>query len=258
MLSTREPISRLIFLAHNNKKVLNKSSIEHQIEDLIDIVSYRLNSKPIEVVAESVLDKIFELRFEFIDWFFTNHQDKNIFTELQEKINEEIAAKIQLSQYSSLAKTIAITLDTYGQIFTPIYEKLDTGVLEQVLHNTEDSKPTYETFKLLSYHPAPQMQYLKKWMDASLKLEFGLLVADLAITEQISLPPTVIKKLTEFLNTTLIHFGAYSIFTEFWQPNENEPSHLINKMEILAATIELDNNIYHKSTKENLYHLIHN
>lgn len=255
MITTKEPISRFIVLTHNYKNVLNKSSIEHQVEDLIDIISFRIHNKPIDEVADTVLEKIFELRFEFIEWFFTNHHHKSLFNELQLAINKDIALKIQLSPYSHLAKTIALTLDTYGKIFAPIYDNPES--IEKFLKNTDDSKPTYETFKLLSLHPSPQMQFFKKWMDASLKLEFGFILADLALTEQINLSDMKVNQLIDFLNTTLVHFGAYSIFTEFWQPNEQDTSNLINKMEILAAAIEMDNKTHYKMTQENLYHLIH-
>ena len=259
MIALKEPISRFIVVAHNNKHIVQKSSIEHKIDDLIDIISFRIQNKELETVAESVFEKLFELRFEIFEWFYINNDDKNILTELQEKLNQEIALKIQLSPYSNLAKILASVLDTYSQIINPILDKVDAHVLKDfITDHDEVNKPNYKTIALLQLHPSPQMQYMKRWVDASLKLEFGFLVAELLLTEQIVLSEQKITNLIEFLDTTLIHFGAYSIFTEFWQPTDGNTSNRFNKMEILAATIELDHNIYQKASKDAVYHLIHN
>ena len=45
MIALKEPISRFIVVAHNNKHIVQKSSIEHRIDDLIDIISFRKQKK---------------------------------------------------------------------------------------------------------------------------------------------------------------------------------------------------------------------
>ena len=100
MIATSEPIGRFIVLAHNKKGVISKSSLDKEIEDLVDIIKIRLQNKSIEAVSESILDKIFELRFDFIEWLATENHSLD---EYLEKINEEITQNLQLSVYSDLA-----------------------------------------------------------------------------------------------------------------------------------------------------------
>src|SRR5690606_10964202 len=112
----------------------------------------------------------------------------------------------------------------------------------------------YDTFKLLSFHPSPQIKFLKNWIDSSLQLEVGLILAQLILTSQVQLSKKRIKsELIEFLLSAITKFGAYSIFTGFWTPDSNDTSNLTNKMKIFSATLELDNNIYYRTSKEGFF-----
>lgn len=259
MIGLSAPISKLLVTAHNHKGLVKVHAIEHQIDDLIDIISFRLQSKSFDVVAESIYEKLFDLRFEIIQWYYLKNENKDFFNALQIKVNQEIASKLQLSPYSELAANVASILDVYSQIISPIIDKADlTKFKGYILYGNEDNKPVYHAFSMFQLHPSPIMRYLKKWIDASLNLEFGLLTAELVLTNAIEMSNDKIDDLIEFLNRSIIHYGAYSIFTDFWRPSDDNNSTLINKMEILAATIELDNKIYYKKSKEDLYRFIHN
>lgn len=255
MIATR-PISEFIVSAYNNKNIIKSPSMNNRIENLFNIISSNLHSKPLEVIAESLQDKLFELRLEFLDWFGTNSQNKNLSNEFQEKIDKEIRLKAQLSSYSNLAFTVTSALNIYEQIVSPMlkkYEEVREGV-------PGDNKPTYaDVKKEVADNPSPKIQYQGKLLLASLNLDFGFIVADFVLTNQLKLSKEENEKLIEFINAALVHFGAYSIFTGSWQPDKNDTSDLINKMGILAATIELDNKMYAKTitTTEELYNLIH-
>ncbi|HFA48942.1 MAG TPA: hypothetical protein ENJ95_07995 [Bacteroidetes bacterium] len=255
MLATREPLGRFIVLAHNEKGIITKSSIEQEIDDLVDIIKVRVQSKKLKAVAESLYERIFEIRFDVIEW--SANQNISV-SDYLHKINHEIANKLQLAHYSDLAKEAATVLDVHEKIFSPIAEKLTLDNFGQLLDELNNNKPTYETIKLLSIHPAPQIQYLKKWLDTSLDIEFGLILSDLILTGQIEFSKKRINELILFLKDTINRYGAYSIFTGFWQPCSDDVSNLTNKMQILAATIEMDNNIYYKTSKEELFNFVNN
>jgi len=79
------------------------------------------------------------------------------------------------------------------------------------------------------------------------------------LTRQINFSEKRIKSdLIKFLFTTMIRYGAYSIFTGFWNPDENDDSPITNKMKIFSATIELDNKIFYKTNRDGLFNLINN
>ena len=132
------------------------------------------------------------------------------------------------------------------------------------VHYREDFATEYQTLKELSRHPSPQIRSLKNWVDASLQLELGIILADLILTEQIQFPKARIEsELIAFLEDTIMQFGAYSIYTGYWKPNSDDVSNSTNSMQILWAKIELENDdlesdepVY-QTTKKGLYNLLH-
>lgn len=250
-----EPIGRFIALANLNKDLISQNSIEQDVENLVDLIKIRINDKSIDNVANGLLSKIFDLRFDLIKWLANN--DKSLSGYL-DTVNNHISINLQLAPYSDLAKAISTVLLSYEQIISPILESLPDS-LEEILEGTQKNKPEYDTFKLFALHPSPRMKYLKNWLDASLQLDVGIILADLILTEQIKFSKRRIKsELIHFLLDTITRFGAYSIFTGFWVPNKNDLSNQTNKMKIFAAAIELDNKIFYKTSKEGLFNIINN
>ncbi len=152
----------------------------------------------------------------------------------------------------NLAAAISLFFDE--KIFTD--SKFNTDNLEFILKNTKGNPPDYTMLEWLALHPAPKIQSLKKWIDSSLDLEFGVIVADLILRKHIDFSQERIESLIQFLKTSLTKYGAYSMFTDFWQPDEADDSPLVNRMKILYATIELDHKIYHKTTSQELQELL--
>ena len=62
----------------------------------------------------------------------------------------------------------------------------------------------------------------------------------------------------KFLNDTITKYGAYSILTGLWKPKMDENSDAINKMKILASTIEMDNHIHTRVSQTELHRLFNN
>lgn len=220
-----------------------------QINDFIDIVKYRLQRYPIQQVADSVSEKIFDLRFAVLAAFNTN--GKNVYEELQQTLNQEIAQKLPMQPYSTLAKAMVNAMHIYSEILA------NSKAVEPLLNfRTNEGlnfeKPNYNALKVLEYHPAPQVRYFKKWIDASLHLEFGFIVADEILRGEIELTQTQLKQVALFITETVELFGAYSIFTEFWKPTDNT----FNKIQIIAATLELEAKQAKTITLNHLKHLV--
>jgi hypothetical protein len=83
------------------------------------------------------------------------------------------------------------------------------------------------------------------------------MLADLILTGQADFPEHRIKtELIPFLLQSITRFGAYSIITGFWKPDLDDTSGLINDMEILAATIEMNNQSFYKASQTELQDLL--
>lgn len=255
MLTTNEPIGGFIALINLEKDILPQKSIKQDVADLIDLLIIRIKSKSVEEVANSLLENVFDLRIDLIEWFDNNDKDLNFYLGI---LNDHISVNLQLAPFSNLAETISSILLAYEKIVSPIFKtppKSFDGISEHIQKN----RPTYNTLELLSSHPFPQIQYLKKWIDVSLQLETGIILTDLILTGQIQFPKKRIKsELIEFLYSAITKFGAYSIFTGFWIPDSDDISNLTNRMKILSATIELDNNSFYGTSKESFFKMVSN
>jgi hypothetical protein len=255
MLAINEPIGRFVALANLEKNILSQKSIEQDVVNLVDLITIRIKDKSVDEVANSLLENIFDLRFDLIEWLADNDKDLNFYLKF---LSKHISVNLQLAPFSNLAETISSVLLAYEKIVSPIFEALPNS-FEDILEDIQKNKPEYDTFKLFSLHPSPQIKYLKNWIDSSLQLEVGIIIADLILTNQIQFPKKRIKsELIEFLFSTITKFGAYSIFTGFWNPDSDDISNLTNRMKILSATIELDNNSFYRTSKEGFFKMVNN
>lgn len=250
-----KPVGRIIALSRLKKGILPQKSLEQKVDNLVDLITIRIKNKSVEEVANSLLEQVLELRFDFIEWLGDNDKDWAFY---QKAINEQIAVNLYLSPYSNLAEAISKVLLACGKINAPIFEALPNSPSE-LIENITTNKPTYDSFKFFASHPSPKIRCLKNWVDASLQLEIGLILADLILTGQVKLSEKRIEsELIEFLYRIVTRFGAYSIFTGFWTPEEDDTSNMTNRMRILNGVIELDNNIYHRISMKGLFNMLQN
>lgn len=250
MLVTEKPIGRYITYTYqqSNKPQL---AVNQKVDDLIDLVKTRIKEKAIEEVAVELRERIFTLKFGLMKSVAAHESGISAYIA---GINQKIDKDMQSVSHRNLAAAISLFLDE--KIFTQNKNKFNTNNLESILKNTKDNTLDYKMLEWFALHPAPKIQSLKKWVDSSLDVEFGLIVADLILRQLIDFPQDSIESLIQFLKTSLTKYGAYSMFTDFWQPDETDDSPLVNRMKILCATIELDHKIYHKTTKKELQELL--
>lgn len=203
-------------------------TLSQQIQNLTDLIRFRLPQQLLEVVCASVMEELFTLRSKVLGHYR----------------EQEAVPRVRLA---SNADALIEKMDTIEHF----YEKIGIAASELVMDCD------YATIRRLARHPAPPIRYLKYWVDASLKLEFGLIVAELSLTGQYSLSTTEQTDLSHFLQENLVEYGAYSMITGYWSPDDAETSVTVNRMELLAAKIEMENRLYFKSNSHHFYHLLH-
>ena len=252
MLGASKSVGEIIVLASLEKEILTRKSLRQSVEDLLDLIKTRVKNKPIEEVAQSLLDNMFRVRHEVLQWFSAKDLNLNDYFGV---LNEQIASNLRMAHFSDLSKSLSNVLLAYENILSPIVTRFSPDIQES-FSDIKDFNVEYDMIKLLSLHPSPRISYVKKWVDASLSFEVGIILADLVLTNQVKLSKKRIKgELVDFLWDGIVRFGAYSIFTRFWTPPDDDLGNLTNSMKILAAKFEMDNGIYHTVTKEELFEM---
>ncbi|MGB0930735.1 MAG: hypothetical protein ACPGVB_08165 [Chitinophagales bacterium] len=238
MLVANQPVGRFIVMVNVKKDLEAKDSIREKSAILIDLMKIRIKHQTIEDVANSLLENIYDLRIEAVKLMMENGGMVKV---LFEFINKQTAKKLQLAPYSKLAEAQSKILMAYEKIAAPILKNIAESLGEvSMLEELKENAPQYKTMKFYS-HISPEMDYVKRCIDASLQFEFGLILSDLVLTEEIDLPLQRVKtELIDFLYDSITRFGAYSMLCNLWTPKYEDISNLTNRMKILSATVDLD------------------
>lgn len=250
MLVTEKPIGRYITYTYNQQENKSQSPVNQKVDDLIDLIKIRVQDREVEEVAVEFREKIFALKFGLMKSIAAHESGISAYIS---RINQKIDQDMKSVPHPELAAAISLFLDE--KIFAD-KGKFNMDRLGAILKNSNGNTLDYNMLEWFALHPAPKIQSLKKWVDSLLDLEFGLIVSDLILSRHINFSKNRVKSLIQFLKTSITKYGAYSMFTDFWHPDETDDSPLINRMEILCATIELDHKIYHKTTVKELKELL--
>lgn len=238
MFATKEPIGRYLLFAHSNQ-IFDKPSMENKINDLLNLIDDHVIHNNIGDLNDVILEKTFDLRLDVLELFAKKQESVHSFLE---KMNTLIVKNEQLALFSNLAQIVSDILAAYHTIVGDITQSLSITHFNDLL-NPPKTSITYHSFKILKLHPSPQIRFLTKWLEESLKLEVGLIIADLILLDKIDLSnQNIEKELIQFLKQTINRFGAYSIFTGFWTPKDNDHNQLITNMKILASILDTRHN----------------
>jgi len=162
MVTFNEPIASFVALASLEEEVLSQTSIKYEVSNLVDLIKIRVANRPVAEVAEGLLEETFALRVDILRWLAINGLDLHHFSEL---LKTYIAENLQLVQYSELSNTISRVLNSYQTIVCPALEHL-SGALEGIVKDINEQGIEYNSFKLMSLHPFPQIRAVKNWLDA--------------------------------------------------------------------------------------------
>lgn len=242
MLATHNLTGDFIVSATKQKSLILDDDLPQSIENLIDLITIKIKKQPIEIVAKKLLPEIFDLRIKSLRWIINN---KKIAKDFAATMNKEIAKNIQLAPYSDLAKTMAEVLYVVQKINIPLW----TNSLKKDKEKSFDNITYHTMINALSLlTPTIDIQYQRKIINTSLVLEIGLILADLVLSNQIELGDKRIEReLIPFLKKAITKYGAYAALLNIWKPPSYESS-LINRIEILAASIRMNNKVYENRT----------
>ncbi len=219
--------------------IVKKKPFGNDLRNWVDLLKIRIQEQPIEEVAESLLRETFNLKLAYGEWFGQGgYRNKEFMI---------FSCKNQV-QKEQLPDTFFSVVQEYESIFERISKKRNNQELggqdfERPNHDEMIfERPNYDGMILMPLlHPSPKVQYLVNWFNESLKFEIAFILSDLVLNKKVKMTKERIEgELMPFLYNTLIRFGGYSIFTETWQPDDEDRDPLVNSMKILSAKLEME------------------
>ena len=253
MVATKEHTGSLIVAAYHKSDLLNFPSLEIQVEELIDLIKYRISQKDIKVVSSELRTKTYEVRRVIIDWFV---KEGRTVEEFLSEIDSKFMMPTESALFNTFKNEITNALGAYKTIYGGVADK--TG-LSDCSTFREQAIPPYSAFELIGKYPSPYFQYFKKWIDESLNLDIVFALSYLILKREINIEnPRIEKEIIPFLKKTITRFGAYSIFLGIWKPGENNSSQLFQNIQILASTLFMENGQYTQLKQSDFHHFLHN
>jgi len=223
---------RIIKYSEGDNISLNKA-----FDELVNLITVGIQSKNIDDVSEGLAEKVFEIRLDILSWIVDNFNNMN---EVIDTVNEKISDMDYAPIHSDLFDCTQKVLSTSNGIIAKALEDSSADSFAEIRNSIQNNRPNYKSLQFLKSHP--QSKYLVKLIDESLKIEVGTIISFLILSEKINLDRKRInQELIPFLNRTIERFGAYSIFTKSWKPDESDDSKIAYKMQILADTIRMNN-----------------
>lgn len=253
MLQVKAPISKFIVYAYKDSTLLDNNVLKEKIENLVDLLKFRIEGKGIEDTAKSLQSELFDIRIDLVQHLLKN---QDFLKTIQSVIIAEIAKKYyHKGRLKEISITVADALDVNLKILSSLgglIEKHSTDIL-----NTPTNLSLDDLKNPLVIPPSKEGKIIFNWLDASLNFEIALIAADLVLLNEISLSDKEIKSLTTFLKEVITDFGAYSVLINYWKPDVDDEEQLIRNIKIKAATLELENGMGLLFSNDSIRELIH-
>jgi len=211
---------------HHNETV--DDTLKKETDILVDTLMYRISNKSFSECIAGLEAATFHVRTLFVKWIYAN--------DLNKKIGIENHSEPQNPTHQKLADTLHFIRQKYLKINNFSHKKNS----QNIDFKQYTSGYSYEkTLQMLCEMPG-KLRLTAKLFEQDVKLETAILVSQLILSEQAHpQDKKFIKKLNDYLITTIERYGAYAIVCGLWQP-ENTDNKLERNMDILARTYEYE------------------
>ena len=224
----------------NNKNQTDTYS--NNINSLIDLLIIRVERNSLNNVFYSLVDKLYNLKIITLNKLISNNE----FTNIDYHITEYIKESYLIEKNYKLNTQVIKVLETYKKIISKIQPdiKLASDIeLQDVPSFTAISK-------IIKSIPIKESTFIIKWIESSLKLDFGLILSDL-INEQ-TIPNNIIEPLIVFLRESIEVYGASASILNLWQPDKNDEEQIIRNIKILSSKYDVQIGNFDEITENEL------
>lgn len=239
----------------NNKEL---DAIFNSYEQITDLIKFRINTQSLAEIANKLKPNLFELKLLTANYLF--NKENLDFSAIRVLTVDEMISKAQGVNHPKLRATLLDVLEAHykisGSATSSDITNIDISSILSEIRTSLSYEKIQQVISILS-NQFKGIKYIMGSIDESLKLEVGLMTADLLLTKEIQTPnEAFIEDLIHFLKKTISQFGAYAIINGAWQPDEDDTSQLVTNMRILSGVIEVERNNVTSISREGLKQLI--
>lgn len=220
------------FIHKDKKSYAFNSDLDERVEILVDAIKYRIMiEEDINHFYPNLLNGLFELRVDIHKWRKEN--EKNSDQKYHNFLAEKMTQYISLSSFSLLTNVMVSCLEISQQISNAL-ASIEKPLLDIDLKRRDSLG---NLFKLVNEQKG--ILY-NRFIEESLKMELGCLIADLIISEKVKEPSNDYIILTaNFIKRSIIMHGACAVALEIWKPTSVQESEIKCAISNVAADLTL-------------------
>lgn len=229
--------------------------VKGKITELVERIIAQVRQDGVEATLPHFRGELFQVRLKVLKLCSLQDAIKDV----QQFTNEGLNSKengLDKGRYQGVDKALADafvrSLGTYLKVCNGIVRGVGVQNLsratEEVTSSSESSN--YEGIKesLLNAVPwNPSTRAILGFLDASLDLDIGGILAELILEKEIRIPNKEKKALSELLLRSAEEFGVHASFLRLWRPAADDEEQIVRNIKIRNAYIDPRNeekNVY--------------
>ncbi len=236
---------------HFSKLLKLNPHLEEKLTFCVDVIKARLTKGNLNDTSNGLHSYLFDLRLDVIRAIESTkglqelllNEENNIpyaIREINKGIDDLVIEKEKAPLTTSNSVLVSVLKD-YQSISALVLEKIAKNPSVFIPIDTSKLQISYEALKYIETL-APSFSNVRKMIDASLNLEFGLLVCDLLADNEIIVKKDDIEQeVLPFIKNALSEYGTYAILANLWIPtNAQLDQPFFNRMKIKASIINCE------------------
>jgi len=237
MIASKTPLGSLILYTYQDKSDLGGPVMSEKVENLIDLIKYRAESKGISEVLHSLKEELFEIRFEYLRLLSQQNEylhklDESLIGVFWEKLNSEKNDPL-------LNKSFLESLNLYSKICNSFGTRFGDKLKSTDIETAINQIPSYRDF--VFFFDSLSLKSIRYFLDRSLEFDLLLITAELNFSQELKLQKKQKAELSKSLLKTSEEFGYYAALTGFFTPDDQDEDPLTRNIKIRIAKYEVEN-----------------
>lgn len=212
-------------LAEGDKEA---DGLNREIQELTDLIEFRLPQKGLEETVQGLLPDILELRMRTGQWILRGNNLERCFQAVDEEVQALSKSEHEVDRL--LAEALEITIAITQKIMDTVGANKDAALASSSLDLPLNAIEAMEQM------PDKSIQFLAKMLKSILLFDGIIVVHSLWKNKGLNLD---LEELSRSIRSATSHYGAYSTLIGLWRPDDADERQLIRNIKILAAKLRI-------------------
>lgn len=209
----------------------SSQSLIKAIENLRDLIFYKIKKNSIQAVFTSVRESILELRFEILK--DAEILEKYFYDDLFDETIKDIYKRNPVD--SELELYLVKGLEIFKKVICQYSEHLNIEENKQEIFTELASLDPKTFISIINILPTAQREDIVNGLYSSLFIDFYMIATDAYLSKEIDLEQAQIDELKSLFKINIEKFALFNYKTGLWKPFDEDETPWIRNIKILIA-----------------------